>query len=274
MREFIQAQLQEEFERRLFEAALRNLDDLQDPLRFNNFAYSARELVRNVLARRAPDKEVLQCVWYKNEIEGKKDGVTRSQRVIYAVQGGLADDFVKDELNIDLGAVKSELTAAIGNLSKYTHVGEDTFDIDAESVDEHVAQALNAIGGLFAAIDRSRKIVVDALWEVLDESTIEACITTSLEAVDSLASHYSLEEVYTDEIKITAIDTFQIVFEARGSVTCGLQWGSNSDVARGDGAEGEVTFPFSCRLWSNVDEPKVVQTDEEAFTVDTRDWHD
>ncbi|WP_414863271.1 hypothetical protein [Pseudomonas chlororaphis] len=44
---------------------MRNLEDKQNKLRFNNFAYAMRELARHVLKRLAPDDKVLKCAWYK-----------------------------------------------------------------------------------------------------------------------------------------------------------------------------------------------------------------
>jgi len=84
----IRSSLAKGFETKLFEAALKNLDDRANPLRFNNFAYSVRETVRHVLKRLAHDHEVLRCQWYKNET-GKQDGITRKQRAYFPVQGGL-----------------------------------------------------------------------------------------------------------------------------------------------------------------------------------------
>lgn len=53
------ARLKTDFEQRLFEATINNLFDAYNPLRFNNFAYATRELVRHILTRIAPDKGVL-----------------------------------------------------------------------------------------------------------------------------------------------------------------------------------------------------------------------
>lgn len=56
----------DQFELDLYEAAVHNLSDLSNKLRFNNFAYAMRELSRHVLHRLAPSEGVLKCSWYKN----------------------------------------------------------------------------------------------------------------------------------------------------------------------------------------------------------------
>jgi len=56
----------------LFIASIENITKSNSPIRFNNFAYAIRELTRHVLARLAPDDEVLHSSWYKNETEIEK----------------------------------------------------------------------------------------------------------------------------------------------------------------------------------------------------------
>ena len=73
LREIIESRLVDGFEKELFHAALYNLDDVNNRLRFNNFAYAMRELVRHVLDRLAPDVEVLGCSWWE---EMRRDEMT------------------------------------------------------------------------------------------------------------------------------------------------------------------------------------------------------
>ena len=65
------------FEKDLLEAALANLNDSNNKLRLNNFAYAARELTRHFLERLAPDKEVLGAPWFTVENEAKPNEPTR-----------------------------------------------------------------------------------------------------------------------------------------------------------------------------------------------------
>jgi len=58
-------QLKGPLENHLFAAALSNLANQKDPLRFNKVAYSIRELVRHVLARLSPNDRVRWCLWFR-----------------------------------------------------------------------------------------------------------------------------------------------------------------------------------------------------------------
>lgn len=71
MDERIVSVLAEGFERELYASALHNLNDLNNKLRLNNFAYVMRELMRHVLNRLAPDHSVTKCIWYTNEINNR-----------------------------------------------------------------------------------------------------------------------------------------------------------------------------------------------------------
>lgn len=214
---------------------------------------------------------MLKCSWYKEET-GKANGVSRRQRVYYAVQGGLSDEYVQAELSIDILSIHKALRSALDKLNKHTHIEEITFDIDELEVNAHVEETLSAVVGLFSTVEDSRETLLSALWEQLDDATIDAALSETILSIDKLATHHSIEEVYTDKIQIVGIDSYFVWFEARGSISCELQWGSNSDLRRGDGAVLAQSFPFLCRLWSPVDNPSDIQTDEDAFGADTRSW--
>ena len=53
-----------------------------------------------------------------------------------------------------------------------------------------------------------------------------------------------------------------------------FQWGSNSDVRRGDGAELEQSFPFRCEFQVPVDDPWELDLAEPTFGVDTSEWRE
>jgi len=97
---------------------------MDNPLRLNNFAMGLRELSRIVLHDLAPDADIEACYWYKEE--KNKDGAvvfTRQQRIKYAVQAGLPEDFVENTLLVDVEETINEFRDLVNTLSKFTHVG-------------------------------------------------------------------------------------------------------------------------------------------------------
>jgi hypothetical protein len=113
------------FQKELFAAVIRSLQQLDNPLRANNFATGLRELSRIILAYLAPDADVKACAWFKPEIPNGSP--TRSQRVKYAVQAGLMDDFVRNTLKVDVEKTIKRFTKLIERLSSLTHITENRF---------------------------------------------------------------------------------------------------------------------------------------------------
>jgi hypothetical protein len=271
-KETIESFLSAGFETRLFAASLANLADELNPLRFNNFAYSIRELVRHVLARVAPDESVTRCSWYANET--KTPGrISRGERIKYGVQGGLEDNYVADDLGIDIGAVRRTLRDAIDDLSKFTHVGEDTFGIGNEECDSLSASTLEALSNFAGLIGDCKSAVLKAIDEHLEDAVISEVLSETVVSVDSIATHHSIEEVYLEKKEVMAIDEAYIYIRATGSVYVELQWGSNSDVKNDIGAEGAETFPLFAELTIDINDLSKVSVIEASISVDTSSWY-
>lgn len=122
MEEQIESYLTTDFEKKLFSASVAYLENKNDPLRINSFAYSLRELIRNIFERRAPEDKVKSYSWFKVETDNGKP--SRKQRYIYCVQGGLGHHFVKEELGMDVLELWKEIKETIDSLSKFTHVND------------------------------------------------------------------------------------------------------------------------------------------------------
>jgi hypothetical protein len=259
------------FEAELFEAALKNLNDHANPLRFNNFAYSVRETVRHVLKRLAPDYEVLRCQWYKNET-GKQDVITRKQRAYFAVQGGLSDEYVKNSLGLDSEADHKALTKAIDELHKYTHIEPSTFGVPGRQAEQFATDTLAAVASVLQTVGECRRRILERLDTQIDAAAVDGVLSDSLPGLVDLASHFSVEEVNVGSVKVTGIDHERIHIEVKGTIDCILQFGSNSDVRRGDGAEIPQSFDFLCQLCCPVEDPDELEVIEDSVGVDTREW--
>ena len=171
--------LSEGFERDLFLAAARNLEDLNNPLRAGNFAFPVRELLNEfVLVRLAPDAQVKACDWYVAELDvnGKEYPVSRNKRIKYSIQAGLPDDFLKEELGIDFVAQNKAVRDAIELLNKHTHVGPETFGLPPDQVEDFVDRILEAFLGFFDAALTCRTQTLEALADHLDDAVYSHAI--------------------------------------------------------------------------------------------------
>lgn len=75
-----------------------------------------------------------------------------------------------------------------------------------------------------------------------------------------------------EQIHVTAIDHEAIEFTAYGNLEVELQWGSNSDVNRGDGAVMRDSYPLTCKFVSKVSDPEDIEVIEDSLCVDTSSW--
>ena len=263
--------LQPGFEQSLYKAVLQNLADEANPLRANNFAYAAREVASTVLHRLAPDEEVLACTWYENEIENKPNGITQRQRAIYATQGGLSNEYVK-ELGLSPEESHTRLMKAYKALSKFTHVRADTFGLDSQSTEKLAAETVDSLIEFFRTARECREEVVAQVYEKINELASEGVFDEAITAVEILSTHQTIEGIETTEINIENIDSMIIYYSAEGYVSCELQWGSGSDIRNDMGAVVSHTLPFSCNLTASVANPMNVSIAEDSIVVDESSW--
>ena len=193
--------LTNQFELDLFEASLASLNDKSNKLRYNNFAYSIRELSRHFLYNLAPEDRIKNCNWFKPETPDGKP--TRNQRIKYAVQGGIEDAFL-DSWGFDVEELKDmikDVKETINTLSKYTHINPEVFNISDSDVERMSQDVLNSFISLVETIENYREDLKQFLDRHIEEHMISSVVTNFFENVDRLAPHHSLEYSEVSECK-------------------------------------------------------------------------
>lgn len=269
----LSAQLSSEFLKKLLAASIKSLEDKANPLSFNNFCAGYRELVRHVLSDLAPDVEIRACTWYVPDTTSRT-GITRSHAITYVLQGGLPSDYVTGTLDIDVLEEKKELLSAIKKLSKYTHVNEDTFGIDAHRASVEAALSINSLSSVLGLANNCRAQLARALEAQIHDEVVALAINETIGVIDELATHHSIDEINVEEVTVTKVGSEFIHIRASGSIGVELQWGSNSDLRSGVGVTGNDFFPFSCELQSNVKDPVELVVIDDTIRVDTSSWWD
>jgi hypothetical protein len=264
----LRSKLIDDFSGLVLTGALKVVADPSNPIRLNLFAAAMRELFGHTLHALAPDANVTKCEWFK--LEPHTNGPTRRQRTKYATQGGLSDDYI-EEIGVDVEHLHDAAIKAVEEMSKYTHVRPGTIVTEPHEITVFVAGAMHALLGLFASFDECRSRVLDALSEEIDGEAVNALITETIQSVDELATHHSVEEVYVEQTRVIALTHETIYFKATGTLAVELQWGSNSDLRRGDGATLDDSFPFEVTMESPID--GISTFNHVEYSVDTRKWH-
>jgi Predicted pPIWI-associating nuclease len=254
------------------EGALRALADPQNPLRLNFFSTAMRMLFEHVMDQLAPADQVTAASWFKPEQANGRP--TRWQRAIFAIQGGLSEAFVRDTLHVDPTPLRRQLLGAIDELSKHVHGRADTIIRDPTEQDAVAMATVTAMTAFLDTLRGCRDAVLEPIAEALDEAAVDALLSETIMEVDELATHHSLDEVYVDAVRVAAIGAHTITYMASGSIDVTLQWGSNSDLRRCDGAELDQNFPFECEFELPLDDLWDLQLAEPAYRVDTSAWTD
>lgn len=237
--------LKTDFEKDLFEAAIQNLNETGNKLCLNNFAYAARELTRHFLDRLAPDEEVRRAPWYEVYDPKKPKMVTREQKIKYAIQDFLSDDFTQKELQIDLSVISANLIKSINDLSKYTHVNPETFDASADIIYESSGNVMEDTLGFFKTIDEAQNQVMNAVDACITEEMVSQFYYNTFDEIDMLATHHEVLGYVVTELTPLSKDDETITMQADGFVIVRLQYGSDGDLRRGDGYETKENLPFT-----------------------------
>lgn len=271
--EKLKPRLANDFQRNLLTATMQSVQETTNPLRLNNFSASFRELFRHVLVELAPDQQVAACSWFVPDAQNK-GRVTRAQKVNFVVHGGLDPTYVQDELGIDVIAERAALLRTIDKLNKFTHVNEETFGSSPEDVEQHVCAASEALQSFLDCAVEARKLLCRRVEEQVHDDVVSEAISETILSLDEISSHHCIEEVCVHEIELMSIDHSEIQFTAYGSVEVELQWGSNSDVRKGEGVVLRDYYPLTCKFTSKVGQPEELEVVESSLRVDTSSWWD
>jgi hypothetical protein len=259
------------FHRQVFEAALKSFEQSDNPLRVNNFAMNLRELSRLILYDLSPEDEIEQCCWFKREFNDRgEEIITRAQRIRYAVQAGLPEDFVQARLGIDVRSVIKQHGKIVDDFSNFTHLGKTTFGVDEDTADDFADKALDMFEELLRTISDCREEVHRALEGAARAALNEEMISRTIEELDEIATHYTIDWAHIEDFELTHMGPLRIEFSASGSVDCELQYGSDSDYARGDGLRMNDNYPLNCEFEADITAPldlkvKKLRVDNSSF---------
>lgn len=242
-----------QFEQELCEAAFDNLQ-VKSKLRFNNFAYSIRELSRHILYRLAPSDDIQRCSWYKSiKNESGEIVITRADRINYAIYGGFDNNALSVMgLKDDIDNARKNLLASIDTLSKYTHINADTFDVSDSETNKLVNDVVDSFNGFVKSMNDIRRQVVGYLEKEINQEILSATIYETYSDIDVLSTHSSIENYCIDSIAVDDITSQEVVLTVSGSVDVRLQYGSYGDQRRGDGYITNMDVPYDASVSADI----------------------
>lgn len=242
------------------------IGDSDNPIRGNLCAAAMRELTGHMLHKMAPDQRVTACNWYEPVPDTK--GPTRKQRITYIVQGALPIAFVEKVLKLDIGKVARPLLKTIEALNRSTHVREETILDDDEEIRVLVDDALDGLLDIYDSARTCREEVHRALRSEVFDAVLDAFLSETLQELDELSTHTSVDGHDVCDYTITFVDDDFIALEVDGTVYVQLQYGSNSDVRNDMGAVMSDSYPYRVTMKSRMLEPQSIIRDSVVVSVD------
>lgn len=271
-RDLIELVPRDRFLKKICKGAIKAGRDKTNPIRGNLVASALRELATHVLHSLAPDEEVRRCVWFEQARDTKT--VTRGQRARYIVQAGLPDDFVKEKLKVEAGAMAKPLLDAMNKLHKATHVRADTVVHKGSAVREMLYDVLSEIHALLEEAGQARHSIKDAVSTALHNAVFESLILDTIQELDELSTHTRVDGHTIDEIRVRRLDAAEIEYRVTGEVEVELQYGSNSDVANDIGMRSDDSYPYKAKVIAAAGKPLDIDADAIRLTVDTSSFYE
>ncbi|PZT99695.1 MAG: hypothetical protein DI624_04505 [Brevundimonas sp.] len=245
----IKPHLPDDFSRLALDQALASAQT-QGPLRGNFFAVAMREVTYMTLHAFAPDEPVMATPGF--ELVDGQNRPTQAQRLAYWARAGLDPTFVAERLQVELDQPVKTAKAALTELSKRVHFRETTQVGEEAEVVALVGSSFDAFAAMIDAAEATRSEVIEALAEEVNDEALNTFIFDTIDAIAEIASHYSIESVWVDHVAVHQQAPDRLRFVVEGSVSVGLQWGSNSDVRRGDGHQQDENFKFELQFTANT----------------------
>jgi hypothetical protein len=255
------------------EGTMASFRDAGNPTRFANTGNLLRELHRELLADVAPDEDVKRAPWFVPK-PPPGNPVTRRHRIEFAIFKNLKKTEFPESFADQADGVADRLIEDIDELSSYTHVTETVLESEMSDAAPVFASVMQGFLMLISAVESARILVEEdvgaQIWPYLDGRFTE----DFFDELDQLSTHTRPQGACDIEITKFTFDERTIQFEGSGKVKCDLQWGSDGDVRRGDGAEGSATFPFTFAGRASIDDLSEIEIDRDSISIDTSSFYE
>ncbi|EGQ8010169.1 hypothetical protein MA786_000044 [Vibrio parahaemolyticus] len=254
-----------DFERDLFVASLRNYCSHGNPLRFHNFAFSMRELVLQIINRKAPDGAVKKASWYEKESE--IFDVTRRQKLKYCAQGYLADSYLDEFTLEELNQSIKDYLKEFNFFNKYTHITEKHFKACPKKFYADMKYIIQRSREVVEEIDSMEDLVVNSIQNTVQNHIFDYISNNFPSELDILARNVIVDSVSPEELVVTYLEDNGIIVEVSGTVYVSQEYGKGEDFT----ALSE-NYPFSVSVELSIDDPTDISVDESDFEIDTSSW--
>ncbi len=239
------------FEKELLTEAKNNLK-FDSKIKFSNFAYVIRELVDIMLANRAPNENVMKCLWYIEPTEPTARKVCRKDRIKYIVQGGFSDDIIKHIFGIAFQSKIQKINLYFRDtLSAHVHISPNTFNCLSKEVVQKIEEFSQIFKTFWDMVQNIKEDLIKILQKDLAEIITENFLQDTFDDLDCLSTHTRVDDIYISDIEVVNITESDVEVCIDGNIRVELQYGSDGDLERGIGDIMNDCYPFKINF--NID---------------------
>lgn len=240
----------------MFVGAFMPLENENNPMRFVQAAHSLREVLRELLAHYAPDESIRNAVWFEPD-ESAHSGITRRHRVIFAAYSYVDPELLDTDLDTPIRTLVREISNCYGSLSNFAHPREETLSRDESSSLDLFDGAIDLFLNLLDTIEATQRSLYEEIQSALTPALDSLFFNETFDELDELSTHTRADGVWDVEPEIDRIEPDKIYFSGSATISCELQWGSNSDIRNDDGFEASDSFPFTFEGTATTDALKL-----------------
>ncbi len=251
----------------MLKGVLRSAKQIRNPLRHANTANGLRELLREVFETLSPDEDIKDCYWFVPD-PSSRNGVTRKHRILYSIHGYVGNALFPKRFTRQVNSLVKRIVQQTKSLQKLTHINEQSLRIPPVESDRLLSSTLRSYLRLLETIEKAREVTLEELSMILSEKLDQIFINDVFDKLDILSTHTRPQYAEDVTVRIEDIDKVTIYFSGDGSILCQLQYGSDGDVARGDGVEFSSNFPFTFSGLASTDLSEI-DVDRDSIEVDT-----
>jgi hypothetical protein len=262
--------LEGELEQNILKSAYSTVFNYHDPLRGCVFALLIRELIRIIMERLSPDKEVLGASWcngsdWTYQKEGKPF-VTRRARYRFAITGTISDEQIKKHPDLDVSKTVDELSRLVNKLSKYAHISPGTTSPSVSMSNDFLSEVEDIFREYSDTLLNTKKKVKEIVYDLVHNEVNEHVMNAIPDELDALSTHTYVEGISIDELQ--DFDTSLATPLLSGSATAEIE------LNYGNEKEG-VSMPDSYPVEFYVEiDPNTFGVSVESISVDTSKFYE
>ncbi|TEW48296.1 pPIWI-associating nuclease domain-containing protein [Psychromonas algicola] len=254
-----------DFEKTLFIASLRNYCSHGNPLRFHNFAFSMRELVLQVIDRRAPDKDVMSAIWY--ECDSDQFKVTRRQKLKFCAQGYLADTYLDEDALDELNDSIKKYLKEFNFFNKYTHITEKHFKSCPQKFYTDMKFIIQRSKEVIEELSSLESFVISKVEYRVQDEIFDSVVNNFPDELSILASNVIIDQVSPEKLEIEYLGSDGIIIGVDGTVYVSQEYGKGEDFL-----SMSNDYPFSTTLEVSISDPSDINIDPNNIEIDTSSW--